>query len=49
MRAIKWILLIAVVLYVVSPIDFMPGPIDDIIVAIMGIVVSRKISLSNPE
>ena len=49
MKALKWVLLIAVILYVVSPIDFLPGPIDDIIVAIMGIAVSRKISVSNVE
>ena len=49
MKAVKWILLIAVILYVISPIDLFPGPIDDIIVAVMGIAVSRKLSISSTE
>lgn len=31
----KWILII-VLLYIISPIDLMPGPIDDAIVALIG-------------
>lgn len=30
------ILLIVVVLYVISPVDFIPGPIDDAVVAWIG-------------
>ena len=36
------ILLMAVVLYVISPIDFMPGPIDDAIVALVGYALRDK-------
>ena len=49
MRLLKWVLLIAVVLYVVSPVDLLPGPIDDIIIAVMGIAATRKISSSQGE
>lgn len=41
----KWkiILLVALVIYVVSPVDLAIGPIDDAIFALAGIVaVSRK-------
>ena len=31
----KWFLLIAVILYIVSPVDFLPGPVDDAIVALL--------------
>lgn len=31
----KWILII-VLLYIISPIDLLPGPIDDAIVALIG-------------
>ena len=31
----KGMLLVLIILYVVSPIDFCPGPIDDIIVSLL--------------
>ncbi len=37
----KFLLLVALVLYVVSPVDLLPGPIDDIIL-ILAYVVTRK-------
>lgn len=39
---IKCIILGAVILYFVSPIDALPGPVDDVIVALMGLAVTRK-------
>jgi sorbitol-specific phosphotransferase system component IIBC len=36
------VLAVVAFLYVLSPIDGMPGPIDDVIVALIGIVISRK-------
>lgn len=41
----KGMLLVLVILYVVSPIDLMPGtPIDDIIVVLMGLASQKRIS-----
>ena len=37
----KGMLLILMVLYIVSPIDACPGPIDDIIVLLIGIAVTK--------
>lgn len=40
----KFILLILVVLYIVSPVDFCPGPIDDAIVLLIGLAAKKKSS-----
>ena len=37
----KGLVIMAVVMYIVSPIDAAPGPIDDIIVLLLGLA-SRK-------
>lgn len=37
----KGLVIMAVLMYIVSPIDVAPGPIDDIIVLLLG-VASRK-------
>lgn len=37
------LVLIFVILYVLSPIDGCPGPIDDLIVIIMGAAVRRNL------
>ena len=39
---IKYAILGAVILYFVSPIDALPGPVDDVIVGLMGLAVTRK-------
>lgn len=41
----KEILLVLVIIYVLSPIDLTPGPIDDAIVSIFTIVASKAGSL----
>lgn len=46
-NAAKAIVLILVLLYIISPLDLSPGPIDDIIVLIMGLG-SQKL-FSNKE
>ena len=33
----KGMIIVLVILYVVSPIDFAPGPIDDLIVMLLGV------------
>ena len=43
-NAMKGIIIMAVIIYIVSPIDLAPGPIDDILVLLMGIAASKKIS-----
>lgn len=39
----KGMLIILVIIYVISPIDFVPGPVDDIIVILLGIACQKKI------
>ena len=43
-NVMKGIIIMAVIIYIVSPIDIAPGPIDDILVLLMGIAASKKIS-----
>lgn len=38
----KGMLIILVILYIVSPIDFAPGPIDDIIVLLIGVAAAKN-------
>lgn len=38
---VKGILFVVVLIYIVSPIDFLPGPIDDIIVLLMSIAAQK--------
>ncbi len=40
----RYLLLVVVFAYVLSPIDLCPGPIDDIIVAILGLSKCRQLS-----
>lgn len=40
---LKIVLLILMCLYVISPIDAAPGPIDDIIVVVLGYLAQKKI------
>ena len=43
----KGILMLLVVLYIVSPIDACPGPIDDIIVLMMALASRKSIAADN--
>ncbi len=40
----KGMLIILVILYVVSPLDLCPGPIDDIIVVLLGLAAKKRIT-----
>ncbi|MBP5606628.1 MAG: hypothetical protein J6X60_13980 [Ruminiclostridium sp.] len=40
----KVLIIAAIVLYIISPIDAVPGVIDDIIVALMGVGVMKGIT-----
>lgn len=39
----KGMLLVLIILYVISPIDFCPGPIDDIIVILLGVAAQKTL------
>ena len=39
----KGMLVVLVILYVISPIDLMPGPIDDLLVILLGIAAQKRI------
>ena len=38
----KGMLLVLVVLYVLSPIDVCPGPVDDLLVILFGLAANKK-------
>jgi uncharacterized membrane protein YkvA (DUF1232 family) len=38
----KGMILVLMILYIVSPIDACPGPIDDIIVLLIGLAATKK-------
>lgn len=38
----KFVIVMVVVIYVVSPIDLLPGPIDDVIVMLLSAVAMSK-------
>ena len=40
----KMLILIGMIVYILSPVDCLPGPVDDIIIAIAGIITSRRLS-----
>lgn len=43
--AVKGMLIALVIVYIVSPIDIMPGcPIDDLIVLLLGLAAQKKIT-----
>lgn len=43
---LKTLVLVVVLLYILSPIDACPGPIDDVIVALLGIAARKKLSVA---
>lgn len=38
----KGMLIILILLYIISPVDLCPGPVDDIIVLLLGVSASKK-------
>ncbi len=38
----RGMLLVLVILYIVSPVDLCPGPIDDILVLLLGIAAQKR-------
>lgn len=43
-EVVKGMILALMIIYIVSPIDACPGPIDDLIVMIIGFAARKKIS-----
>lgn len=43
----KGLVMMAVLMYIVSPIDACPGPIDDIIVLMLGLASRKKLTDGN--
>ena len=37
------LILVAVVIYIVSPLDLVPGPIDDVILAIVTLLARKRL------
>ena len=46
-NTLKIALLILVVLYVISPVDLVPGPIDDLIISVFYIAANTRIKRIN--
>ena len=40
----KGLVIMAVLMYIVSPIDAAPGPVDDIIVLLLGLASRKKLA-----
>ena len=40
----KGFVLMAVIMYILSPVDTAPGPIDDIIVLMLGVAARKRIA-----
>lgn len=40
----KGLVIMAILMYIVSPVDAMPGPIEDIIVLLLGIASQKKLA-----
>lgn len=45
------VLIVGIVIYIISPIDLFPGPVDDALVAVVGaaMLCGKKEKKSNPE
>ena len=43
---LKTLILVVVIMYVLSPIDGCPGPIDDVIIAVLGVAARNRLSES---
>ena len=46
-RMMKGLLIIILIVYVVSPIDFCPGPIDDIILVLISMASNKGLEVQD--
>ncbi len=44
---LKVLIILGVLAYAISPVDALPGPIDDLIVIILGYVINKRITAKN--
>lgn len=42
-NVLAWILLALSVIYIISPLDFVPGPIDDIVLILVEFLFRKKL------
>ena len=42
-NSLKGMIIILLILYIISPVDFCPGPIDDIIILLIGIASQKGV------
>ena len=45
-NSMKTLILVVVLVYVISPIDAVPGPIDDVIVALLGMAARKHLTVA---
>ena len=43
----KGMLLVLMIIYVISPIDFCPGPVDDLLILLMGFGAQKVIEIAD--
>ena len=48
-NTMKGMLLVLVILYVFSPLDLCPGPVDDLIVILLGVASRKRLSASEDQ
>ncbi len=41
-KLFKWLILLVLVIYVVSPADLLPGPVDDVIAILLYLAANRN-------
>jgi len=42
-KTMKGMLLVLILMYVLSPVDFVPGPVDDLIAIVIGLAAQKRI------
>lgn len=45
----KSLIIAAVIAYIVSPVDLAPGPVDDLIVLLLGVAARKKLISSDDQ
>lgn len=43
-NVIKGMIIVVILIYLLSPIDACPGPVDDLIAMLLGLAATRKLS-----
>lgn len=41
---LKGMIIVLIILYMISPVDFCPGPIDDLIVLLLGLAAQKGVT-----